>query len=103
MIVTEGCICISWVVPDTFTAKSITMQSLEFIELIGIISLHIGDEEVYNIPGDGCEVLEAAMIQAIKLENKEAIEVLLSFGNCNLNIVTDGTGINYNEHFEHHQ
>ena len=85
--VDEGCICISWVIPDIDTTKLVPDHSLEFIRIIGIISLHIGSDVIYNNEGEGCETIEAAMLQAIELKNTRAIELLLAMG-CNPEVAT---------------
>ena len=77
--VVKGCLCVSWIVPDTHTSKMFT-PSLELLRVIGVISLHIGDEEIFRAQEEGCEVMEAAMLQAIELKNTRAIELLLTLG-----------------------
>ena len=78
--VKEGCICVSWVVPDLDIADLITPQPMEFLNTIGVVSLHVGDVLVYDVPGEGPDTLEAAMLQATHLKNRRAIELLLSVG-----------------------
>ena len=78
--VKEGCICVSWVVPDLDMADLITPHPMEFLKIIGVISLHVGDVLVYDVPGEGPDTLEAAMLQAVHLKNRRAIELLLSVG-----------------------
>ena len=87
--VEKGCVCISWVIPNFDTSKLIMPQPLEFIKIIGVISLHIGDRVIYDIPGEGCEVMEAAMLQAIELKNTRATQLLLAAG-CELEASTKG-------------
>ena len=87
MTVSKGCICVCWLVPDIHTNKLITLQPLEFIRIIGVISLHIGSDVIYNNEGEGCETIEAAMLQAIELKNTRAIELLLVMG-CNPEVAT---------------
>ena len=84
MSVVKGCYCISWIVADIdITAtKLIPDHSLQFMKIIGVISLHIGDEVIYSIEEEGCETIEAAMLQAVELKNTRAIELLLAMG-CN--------------------
>ena len=83
----KGCICISWTIPANLdTANLVTPQPLEFLKIIGVVSLYVGKEVVYNIPGEGCDVLEAAMLQAIELNNTRAIELLSMMG-CGPKIV----------------
>ena len=76
----KGCICVSWVVPELDIADLITPQPMELLKVIGVISLHVGDVLVYNVPGEGPNTLEAAMLQAVYLKNRRAIELLLSVG-----------------------
>ena len=83
----KGCMCVTWIIPDVVGTKLIKPQPLEFIRVIGIISLHIGDTVVYDIPGEGCEVLEAAMLQAIELKNTRAVELFLAVG-CDPEVAT---------------
>ena len=86
--VARGCICVSWVIPDMADLFGlIPPRPLEFIKAIGIVSLHIGDSIVYDIPGEGCEVMEAAMLQAIELKSTRAVEVLLAAG-CDPEVAT---------------
>ena len=73
----RGCICVSWMIPDIADPLGlIPPRPLEFIKAVGIVSLHIGDSVVYDIPGEGCEVMGAAMLQAIELKSTRAIELL---------------------------
>ena len=84
----KGCICISWTIPANLdTANLITPQPLQFLKIIGVVSLYVGEEVVYDIPGEGCDVLEAAMLQAIELNNTRAIELLSMMG-CGPEIVS---------------
>ena len=78
--VRKGCICVSWVVPDLDRTNSITPQPMEFLKVIGVISLHVGDVLVYGVPGEGPDTLEAAMLQAVHLKNRRTMELLLSVG-----------------------
>ena len=84
----KGCICVSWAVPDRINASKLVPElPLEFVQIIGVISLHIGDTAIYNIGGEGCETIEAAMLQAIELKNTRAIELLLAVG-CSPEVAT---------------
>ena len=76
----KGCICVSWIIPNIDTTKLITLHPMEFLNTIGVISLHVGDVLVYDVPGEGPDTLEAAMLQAVRLKNRRAIELLLSVG-----------------------
>ena len=87
MRVAKGCICISWVIPDIDTTKLVPDHSVELVRIVGVISLHIGSNVIYNNEGEGCETIEAAMLQAIKLKNTRAIELLLVMG-CNPEVAT---------------
>ena len=88
LTVEEGCICIRWVIPDMDTSKLIQPQPLEFLKIIGVVYLHIGDEVVYSLPEDGCDTLEAAMLQAVELKNTQAIQLLQAVGSDNNDIIT---------------
>ena len=83
----KGCICISWVIPKGKSFKPIMPQSLEFIRVIGVVSLHVGENVIYDMPSEGCEVMEAAMLQAVELKNTRAVELLLAVG-CNPEVIT---------------
>ena len=83
MTVEEGCICIRWVIPDIDTSNLISPQPLDFLKIIGVVYLHIGDEVVYSFLKDGCDTLEAAMLQAVELKNTQAIELLQAVGSDN--------------------
>ena len=83
-----GCICVSWNIPPSVDyTKLLPKLSLEFLQIIGVISLHIGDDVIYNIGEEGCQTLEAAMLQAIELKNTRAIELLLAVG-CSPEVAT---------------
>ena len=83
-----GCICVSWIIPPSVDyTKLLPKLSLEFLQIIGVISLHIGDDVIYNVGEEGCQTLEAAMLQATELKNKGAIELLLAVG-CSPEVVT---------------
>ena len=76
----KGCICVSWIIPNIDTTKLITLPPMEFLNTIGVVSLHVGDALVYDVPGEGPDTLEAAMLQAVHLKNRRAMELLLSLG-----------------------
>ena len=80
--VDTGCICVSWIIPPSvnYTKLLIPKLSLEFLQIIGVIYLHIGDDVIYNVGEEGCQTLEAAMLRAIELKNTRAIELLLAVG-----------------------
>ena len=70
--VDKGCYCISWIIAaDVPASQLLPKHSKELFKIIGVISLQIGEEIVYDSTGEvpGCEVLEAAMLQAIELKN----------------------------------
>ena len=92
MSVKEGCICIRWVIPDIDTSKLISPRPLDFLKIIGVVYLHIGDEVVYSLPEDGCDTLEAAMLQAVELKNTQGIELLQAVGSDN-NIITKSAAV----------
>ena len=86
-----GCYCISWIIAANIDHASqlLPEHSKELFKIIGVISLQIGEEMVYDSTGEvpGCEVLEAAMLQAIELKNTRAIELLLAVG-CSPEVAT---------------
>ena len=83
-----GCICVSWIIPPSVEyTKLLPKLSLEFLQIIGVISLHIGDDVIYNVGEEGCQTLEAAMLQATELKNTGAIELLLAVG-CSPEVAT---------------
>ena len=83
-----GCICVSWFIPPSVDyTKLLPKLSLEFLQIIGVISLHIGDDVIYNVGEEGCQTLEAAMLQATELKNTGAIELLLAVG-CSPEVAT---------------
>ncbi len=90
MLVTDGCCCISWIIAaDVPASQLLPEHSKEFFKIIGVISLQIGEEMVYDSTEEvlGCEVLEAAMLQAIELKNTQAIKLLLAVG-CSPEVAT---------------
>ena len=80
----DGCICISWVIPDIDTSVLVTV-SPEFLKAVGVISLKIDDMVLYERPNEGCHILESAFLQAVELGNIRAVELLLAVG-CDISI-----------------
>ncbi len=81
MTIGKGCICVKWNIPKMDSSDKITLLPLEFVTLVGIISLHFGEREIYNVPDEeGYDTLEAAMLKAIELNNRLAISVLRDIG-----------------------
>ena len=91
--VKNGCICVSWVIPNIDTAKLFSLEPLdpELLRTIGVLSLQIGNEAVCILPEYGCDTLEAAMIQAVELKNIRVILLLQAMG-CDLELVTKYQG-----------
>ena len=86
--VVRKCLCIEWIIPDIDTTNMIPRHSLEFTRIIGVLSLHIGDDVLYDHTTEkGSEVLDAAMLEAIQLKNTKAIEFFLAMG-CNPEVAT---------------
>ena len=89
--INKGCYCISWIIAADIPNASelLPKHSKELFKIIGVILLQIGEEMVYDSTGEvpGCEVLEAAMLQAIELKNTQAIELLLAVG-CSPEVAT---------------
>ena len=87
-----GCICVSWNIPPSVDhTKLLPKLSLEFLQIIGVISLHIGENVIYHVGEEGCQTLEASMLQAIELKNTRAIELLLAVG-CRPEVATYNGG-----------
>ena len=82
----DGCICISWVIPDIDTSVLVTV-SPDVLKVVGVISLKIDDKVLYEGPNEGCHMLESAFLQAVELGNVRAVELLLAVG-CDTNIHT---------------
>ena len=81
IIVGTGCIRVSWIIPSSVDYTNLLPKlSLEFLQIIGVIYLHIGDDVIYNVGEEGCQTLKAAMLQAMELKNTQAIELLLAVG-----------------------
>lgn len=83
MTVTKGCICVTWYIPCTQTAKFVTLTSSlppEFLKAIGVISLNVGNQTIHSFEGTGCETIQATMVQAVELRNTRAIELFLRMG-----------------------
>ena len=89
--VDDGCICVSWIIPQsvnyTKLLPKLSPTIFEMLQIIGVISLRIGDDVIYNVGEEGCQTLKAAMLQSIELNNTQAIELLLSVG-CSLEVAT---------------
>ena len=86
--VNNGCICVSWIIPPSVDYTNLLPKlSLEFLQIIGVIYLHVGDDVIYNFGEEGCQTFEAAMLQAIELKNTQAIELLLAVG-CSPEVAT---------------
>ena len=73
----DGCICVSWVIPDINTSVSVTV-SPNLLKVVGVISLKIDDKVLYEGPNEGCRILESAFLQAVEVGNVRAIELLLA-------------------------
>ena len=75
----DGCICVSWVIPDIDTSVLDTV-SPDLLKVVGVISLKIDDKVLYEGPNEGCHILESAFLQAVELGNVIAVELLLAVG-----------------------
>ena len=75
----DGCICVSWVIPDIDTSVLVTV-SPDLLKVVGVISLKIDDKVLYEGPNEGCHILESAFLQAVELGNVRAVELLLAVG-----------------------
>ena len=72
----DGCICVSWVIPDIDTSVLVTVTP-DFLKVVGVISVKIDDKVLYEGPNEGCHVLESAFLQAVELGNVRAVGFLL--------------------------
>ena len=77
----DGCICVSWVIPDIDTSVLVTV-SPDLLTVVGVISLKIDDKVLYEGPNEGCHILESAFLQAVVLGNVRAFELLLAVSTC---------------------
>ena len=75
----DGCICVSWVIPDIDTSVVVTV-SPDLLRVVGVISLKIDNKVLYEGPNEGCHILESAFLQAVELGNVRAVELLLMVG-----------------------
>ena len=75
---------VSWIIPSsvdyTKLLPKLSPKFPQLFQIIGVISLHIGDNVIFNVGEEGCQTLKAAMLQAIELKNTRAIELLLAVG-----------------------
>ena len=99
MHISDGCYCVTWAVVgidivDASKQLISRRHSKEFMKIVGVISLQIGEEilcDSSDLP-TGCKVLEAAMLQAIELRNEQAIELLLAVG-CSPEVASEGHAV----------
>ena len=82
----DGCICVSWIIPDIDASELVTV-SPDLLKVVGVISLKIDDKVLYDEPHEGCHILESAFLQAVEVENVRAVELLLAVG-CDSNMYT---------------
>ena len=73
----DGCICVSWVIPDIDTSVLVTV-SPDLLKVVGVVSLKIDDKVLYEGSNEGCHILESAFLQAVELGNVRAVELLLA-------------------------
>ena len=85
--VVDGCICVSWIVPDVYKCTDVLLNDKNWMRTLGIISLKIGDSIIYEYLDEGCSVLESAFLQAFELQDISAMELLLAVG-CDTNTQT---------------
>lgn len=87
--VVPGSMYVSWVIPDSAINEMFHHQPLDFIEAVGVISLHIGRDTIYSLRNDhaGCKLMEAALLQAIELNNRRAVDIFMAAG-CNPEIAS---------------
>ena len=58
----DGCICVSWVIPDIDTSVLDTV-SPDLLKVVGVISLKIDDKVLYEEPNEEFGVLESTFLQ----------------------------------------
>ena len=59
----DGCICVSWVIPDIDTSVLVTV-SPDPLKAVGVLSIKIDDKVLYEGPNEEFGVLESAFLQA---------------------------------------
>ena len=85
--VVDGCMCVSWIVPDLYKCTGALLNDKNWMRTLGIISLKIGDTIIYECLDEGCSILESGFLQALELEDIRAMELLLAMG-CYTNTQT---------------
>ena len=85
--VVNGCMCVSWIVPDVYRCTDALLNDKNVMRTLGIISLKIADSIMYECLDEGCSVLESAFLQALELEDIKAMELFLAIG-CDTNTQT---------------
>ena len=85
--VVDGCMCVSWIVPDVYKCTDVLLNDKNLMRTLGIILLKIGDSIIYECLDEGCSILESAFLQAFELEDIRAMELLLAVG-CDTNTQT---------------
>ena len=82
--VTEGCMCITWIVLDVEAYKIFDhmVYNKLFMDAIAVLSLSIGDQEIYRRQdqSDTPVSLDSALLQAIEKGVIDAVELLLAVG-----------------------
>ena len=58
----DGCICVSWVIPDIDTSV-LDAVSPDLLKVVGVISLKIDDKVLYEEPNEEFGVLESTFLQ----------------------------------------
>ena len=76
-MISTGCFCASWIISPSYAdliKQRIPIKlSPRFLQIIGVISLHIGDDVIYNVGEEGFQTLEPLMLQTVELKNARAI------------------------------
>ena len=83
--VAKGCMCITWIAPDVEVGKIADCNMVynkHFMDAIAVLSLSIGDEEIYRRQdqSDTPVSLDSALLQAIEKGVIDAVELLLAVG-----------------------
>ena len=83
MTVQEGCICVSWTIPDVATSKIVkdVVYSPDFMKAIGVLLLTIGDDVIFQLTQEQEDMtLDSALVQALDHGPLLAVELLLAVG-----------------------
>ena len=83
MTVQEGCICVSWIIPEVDTSKIVkdVAYSPDFMKAIGVLLLTMGDDVIFELTQEQEDMtLDSALVQALDHGPLLAVELLLAVG-----------------------